>query len=547
MAAKGISKRAFLEGATAAGLMAGLSVPASGQGLTTIETGPFLPKWSSLAAGYSAPAWFRDAKFGIWAHWGPQCAPEAGDWYARNMYLQGHWQYEHHLKHYGHPADTGFMDIIRTWTADHFDPGALLDLYKKAGAKYFVALANHHDNFDTFASKYHAWNATRVGPKKDLLGMFAKAARERGLRFGVSNHSAHAWHWYQPAYGYDPEGARKGERYDAARLTQQMGRGKWWEGLDPQALYCGPVMPMPDGIASIKEANDWHDKHDAVWDENPPAANRLFVLSWLLRCKDLIDSYKPDMIYFDDTGLPLGDVGLQMAAHFYNSSIKWHGELEAVINAKCLPETRRAAVVEDAERGLLGEIREHPWQTDTCLGSWHYDRSYFFNNTYKTPSEVIHILCDTVSKNGNLLLSVPVRGDGTIDEKETAIVEAIGGWMSRFSEAIYGTRPWKVAGEGPTRMDNGGSADDASKAFTAADIRYTTKDGALYALTLGEVRSGSLTLQSLRNANVTRVEIVGSAAPLSFRQTPEGLVVEVPEAAGHPFGIALKIAGQGLV
>jgi alpha-L-fucosidase len=179
------------------------------------------------------------------------------------MYLQGQEQYDHHLKHYGHPADTGFIDVIRTWKAENFDPDALLDLYVKAGAKYFVALANHHDNFDTYNSKFHAWNATRIGPKRDVLGMFAKAARARGLRFGVSNHSAHAWHWFQVAYGYDPEGRAGASAMTLPRLTKAMGKGKWWEGLDPQELYGGRVMPLPDGLTSIAAADEWHhEKHD---------------------------------------------------------------------------------------------------------------------------------------------------------------------------------------------------------------------------------------------------------------------------------------------
>jgi alpha-L-fucosidase len=543
----GITKRTLFKGAAAMGLAASLPKMAKADGLTEIAGGPFDPNWESLISGYQAPEWYRDAKFGLWAHWGPQCVPEAGDWYARQMYMQGNGQYEHHLKHYGHPADTGFMDILPTWKAERFDPEALLDLYKKAGAKYFVALANHHDNFDTYASKFHSWNATRIGPKKDLIGMFAKAARARGLKFGVSNHSAHAWHWLQTAYGYDPEGLRKGERYDAFKLTKAMGKGKWWEGLDPQELYCGRTMPMPDGISSIAAADEWHQQHDRHWDENPPAANPAFVRQWFLRCKDLIDSYKPDLIYFDNFDLPLGQAGLDIAAHFYNASIKWHGKLEAVINTKNLPAARRAAVVEDVERGFRADIEPHPWQTDTCLGDWHYSRPLYERNGYKDASAVIHRLCDIVAKNGNLLLSIPVRGDGSIDEKEAAIVEGIAGWMGRFSEAIYGTRPWKIAGEGPTHVASGQFGETKDDPFTAADIRFTTKCGALYAMFLGRPQSETLSIASLAKANVARVEVVGSSAPLTFKQDNDGLHIALPSSASHDYGVALKIMGNRLV
>jgi alpha-L-fucosidase len=176
------------------------------------EPAAFQPNWQSLVDGYQTPDWFRDAKFGIWAHWSAQCVPEVGDWYARNMYVQGHPNYDHHVKTYGHPSRFGFMEVQNLWKAEHWEPEALMDLYVKAGARYFVALANHHDNLDTYDSKFHAWNSVRVGPKRDIVGTWARVARARGLRFGVSNHSAHAWHWLQTAYGYDPEGPMAGQR-----------------------------------------------------------------------------------------------------------------------------------------------------------------------------------------------------------------------------------------------------------------------------------------------------------------------------------------------
>jgi len=546
MGRDGIARRTLIK-AAALGLTAGLPVMAQARRLSAVATGSFKPNWDSLIAGYNAPAWFRDAKFGIWAHWSAQCVPEQGDWYARKMYLQGDADYNHHLEYYGHPADVGFMEMYPRWTAEKFDPDALLDLYVKAGAKYFVALANHHDNFDNYNSKFHAWNSVRIGPKKDIVGIFAKAARSRGLRFGVSNHSAHTWHWFQVAYGYDPEGPRQGQRYDAYKLTKAMGKGKWWKGLDPQELYGGRVMPMPDGIATIADANAWHEKHDYVWDETQPAGNPAFVRRWFLRCKDLIDSYQPDLVYFDNTGLPFGQIGLDIAAHYYNSSVKRHGKVDVVINGKNLPEDRRAALVNDMEHGLRAEIEPHAWQTDTCIGDWHYSRPLYERNGYRSADYVIHELCDVVSKNGNLLLSVPVRGDGSIDEKEVAIVEGIGSWMARFSEAIYGTRPWKVSGEGPTVVFAGQFSEEKTKPFTAADIRYTTKAGVLYAMTLGKPETDTLTLTSVKEGGVARVEVVGTPVPLSFTQDADGLHVALPADASHAYGVALKIMGTGQI
>ena len=539
-----LNKRDLLKAGT--GLAAG-ALPLQGWSAEAIAAGPFKPEWDSLKSQYQPPDWFRDAKFGIWAHWSAQCVPEAGDWYARQMYLQGNKQYQHHLEHYGHPADVGFMEMNNRWKAERWNPEELIDLYAKAGARYFVSLANHHDNFDNYNSRFHDWNSTRVGPKRDIVGTWAKAARARGLKFGVSNHSAHCWHWFQTAYGYDPEGARAGERYDAFKLTKYDGKGKWWEGLDPQELYGGAVMPMPGGIQSVKDADAWHTGHDRVWNEEAPLANPAFVRQWYLRCKDLIDSYRPDLVYFDNTGLPLGQAGLDVTAHYYNSSIAWHGSLQAVVNSKNLSEDRRAAVIEDVERGFRAEVLPHPWQTDTCIGDWHYNRDRFTNKSYMKAEAVIHRLCDTVAKNGCLLLSIPVRGDGSIDEEERKVVEGITSWTQRYGEAIFSSRPWHRSGEGPTQVASGEFGEARMRPFEAADIRFTTKGATLYAITMGKPQ-GEVLVKSLAGVgNVQRVEIVGSTGQLNFRQAQDGLHVDVPAAASHDYGVALRINGEGLV
>lgn len=540
------TRRSFLS--TAAATAGATGLPAAQATAVT-----FQPTWDSLVENYRTPDWFRDAKFGIWAHWSAQCVPEMGDWYARSMYIQGNWQYEHHLKTYGHPADVGFMEMNNRWKAENWDPEFLLDLYAKAGAKYFVALANHHDNFDNYDSKYHAWNSVRVGPKRDLIGIWAKAARARGLRFGVSNHSAHAWHWFQTAYGYDAEGPRAGQRYDAYRLTKADGKGKWWEGLDPQDLYAGRNIVMPEGFRTLRAANAWHEENTRYWDEKPPLQNPAFTRQWFLRCRDLIDSYKPDLVYFDNSGLPLGQAGLDITAHFYNASMAWNdGRLEAVVNAKVLPPERRPGVVEDVERGFREGIEPLPWQTDTCLGDWHYNRGIFDGHHYKPASSVIHRLCDIVSKNGNLLLSVPVRGDGSIDSDERKIVEDIGVWMARNGEAIHGTRPWRVYGEGPTRVAGGMFSEGNSQPLTPDDIRFTAKGGALYAIALGWPKDGVMRIQTLAQdsavapGSIDRIEAVGSSDSLPFKRTRKGLEIKLPEGlAGSP-AVAVKIHGAGV-
>lgn len=541
------SRRSFLAG-MALGLSSPYWMPRTARAAST-GRGSFQPTWDSLQA-YVAPSWFRDAKFGIWAHWTAQCVPEQGDWYARNMYLQGDPQYEYHCRTYGHPSKFGFMEIDHLWKAEHWDPDALMRLYKAAGAKYFVSLANHHDNFDNYDSTHHAWNSLNVGPRKDIVGGWAKAAREHGLKFGVSNHSAHAWHWFQTAYGYDGEGPLAGVRYDAAKLTKADGRGKWWDGLDPQELYTGPNIMLPDGIHGAAAVKRWHEEHDALWMENPPPHNPQFAQRWFLRCKDLLDKYRPDLLYFDDTGLPLGQAGLDIAAYYYNANRQWHGgQLEAVLNCKRLTSEQRHAVVEDIERGVNEGIAALPWQTDTCIGDWHYSRARFENHSYKSAATVITRLCDIVSKNGNLLLSIPLRGDGTIDSDEHQVLEQLAAWMAINGEAIFGTRPWRIFGEGPTRVAAGMFQEDKTQTFTAEDIRFTTKGDTLFAIALGRPATSRLRIKSLgshETGNIDRVEMLGSSEPLRFGRDALGLTLELPHDVPGEHSIAFKIMGRGL-
>jgi alpha-L-fucosidase len=542
-----VSRRDFVA-TTAVGLATAAYMP--GHALAALgRAGRYDPTWESLR-NYTAPQWYRDAKFGIWAHWTAQCVPEQGDWYARNMYIQGDANYEHHLKTYGHPSQTGFMELDHLWKAESWDPDGLIALYKKAGAQYFVALANHHDNFDTYDSAHHAWNSVNIGPRKDIVGGWAKAARAQGLRFGVSNHSAHAWHWLQPAYGYDGEGPLAGVRYDAATLTKADGKGKWWEGLDPQELYTGPNMVLPEGIRGAAAIRRWHEENDGRWLEEPPANNPGFVRKWFLRCQDLIDKYRPDLLYFDDTGLPLGQAGLDIAAHYYNASREWNGgRVEGVINCKKLSAEQRPALVEDIERGFTDELRPLPWQTDTCIGQWHYRRSVFEEHRYTGATTVITRLCDIVSKNGNLLLSVPLRGNGTIDADEREILQQLAAWMSRNGEAIFGTRPWRVFGEGPTQVKAGMFGEERAAAFTGEDIRFTKKGKTLFAIALGWPPSGTLILKSLAAGtpgSVERVELLGSAAPLSFTRDPAGLKITLPPDLPGEHAFAFRITGPDL-
>ncbi|MEY4916486.1 MAG: hypothetical protein RL616_399 [Verrucomicrobiota bacterium] len=515
--------------------------------LPPIASGPFAADWSSLT-NYQTPEWFRDAKFGIWAHWGPQCEPEHGDWYARSMYETGSGNYKSHIVEYGHPTTNGFKDVIHAWKAEHFNPDQLLKFYKDNGAKIFMALANHHDNFDNWNSKYQEWNSVAVGPQKDLIGGWAAAARKNGLRFGVSVHASRAWSWYEPAQGADKtNGVLPGVPYDG-KLTTADGKGLWWDGLNPQELYAQNHAP------GTRLQWEWNP---AKGSSVPDAA---YMEKFFKRTQQLWDDYHPDQIYFDDTVLPFhgvtDEVGLNLAAHFYNSRLDKNGRTEAVMNGKILSEAQRLAMVYDIERGKADHILPQPWQTDTCIGSWHYDQAIFKNHHYKSAASVVRMLADIVSKNGNLMLSVPLQRDGQPDVDEIKIVSEIGAWLKVNGEAIYATRPWKIYGEGPSTVtaEKGqfdGQRDVSNKPFTAEDIRFTqSKDGkTLYAIVLEIPKDGKVTVKSLasNSANwpgkISSVRLVGGSwwSRLKFTRDESGLHVSLPTNFDGLTALALKI------
>ncbi|MCF6405996.1 alpha-L-fucosidase [Chitinophaga filiformis] len=512
-----------------------------------IQKGPFQPSWESLKQ-YQVPAWYQDAKFGIWAHWGPQCQPEHGDWYARGMYEEGSDHYNYHVQKYGHPSKFGFKDVINEWKAENWNPDQLLSLYKKAGAQYFVALANHHDNFDNYNSKYHRWNSLNMGPKKDLMDGWAKAARKQGMHFGVSVHAAHAWTWYEPAQLADKKGPLAGIPYDG-KVTKADGKNKWWNGYDPQELYA-QNHPLSE---NAKDSNTIHKQWS--WGAGASVPTRDYCEKFFNRTVDLINRYDPDLVYFDDTVLPLwpvSDAGLRIAAHLYNNSIKKHGKLQAVLNGKILDEEQRKCMVWDIERGQSNRIEPFVWQTDTCIGSWHYDRRVYDEKKYKSARTVIHTLADVVSKNGNLLLSVPLRGDGSIDAEELAVVEGIASWMQQNSEAIFGTRPWKIYGEGPAigsgaPLSGPGFNEGKGKPFGPEDIRFTTKGGDLYAIALGAPADGKIRVKSLaagssyHPSEIAHVALLGHG-PVAVERTSEGLIVQLPDNLPNHDALCLKIS-----
>lgn len=502
--------------------------------LEPIAAGKFEPTWDSLDQ-YQCPQWFAEAKFGIWAHWGPQCEPEDGDWYARAMYQPGSKQFQYHLAHYGPQKDFGFKDVIHEWKAQNWDPDKLIKLYKSAGAQYFMALADHHDNFDNWDSKYQPWNSVNVGPHKDIIGGWAAAARKNGLRFGVSVHAAHAWMWYEPAQAYD------------GNLTAADGKGLWWDGLNPQDLYA-QNHPHSVGWNNPKAIGSQWD-----WDNGASTPDQAYCDKFYNRTADLISKYHPDLIYFDDTALPLwpvSDAGLKLAADFYNSSIQWHGTNDdGVLFGKVLTPEQRQCMVWDIERGHANEIEPQPWQSDTCIGGWHYDRAIYNRNGYKTAPTVIQMMTDVVSKNGCFLLSIPVRADGTIDDKEVKVVQGIADWMRVNRQCIFGTHPWRVFGEGPAMVGSApraqGFNEGKGRPYTAADVRFTQKGNVIYAIVMGAPTNGvsikSLGQSSIPGEKIKSVKMLGSWRGVRWQETDGALEIAQPKNFPNDFANVFKV------
>lgn len=510
-----------------------------------LPEGPYEPAWESLG-NYECPDWFRDAKFGIWAHWGPQCVEESGDWNARSIYQEGSHQYKEHLKNYGHPSEYGFKDVLPDFKAERWNPDSLLRFYKSVGAKYFMALGNHHDNFDLWDSQFQPWNSMNIGPRRDILGEWAVASKKVGLPFGVSLHADHAWTWYEPARRYDRGGAKMGVKYDGW-LTKEDGKGKWWEGLDPQDLYA-QNHPFSEGT--------WADgmiHRQWAWQEGASIPSEEFRQNFLNRTIDVITRYNPDVLYFDVTVVPFYNVdntGQKIAAALYNHSLSENnGHQRGVMMGKILPDSLKKAITWDVERGAPNELIPNPWQTCTCLGGWHYNKEKYEKGWYKSAAEVARMLFDVVSKNGNLLLSVPLRADGTFDEKEYAILLELRDWMMTNGEAIYSTRPWTIFGEGPIAESNipinaQGFNEKAYMNPSSEDIRFTQTPKYLYAAALkwpDADKPQTITIKSLAKGSqlfkkkIGKVELLGHGK-VPFRQTSEGLVIDLP--ADHSDRIA---------
>jgi alpha-L-fucosidase len=484
--------------------------------------GKFTPDWKSLDQ-YQTPEWFREAKFGLWNHFTPEVVPELGDWYYVHMYkFEGKATRENDafVKRYGHPSEKGFIDLLDLWKCKAWDPAQLMKLYSAAGAKYFVQLANHCDNSDTWNSAYQPFNAVNFGPKIDLVGIMAQEARKSGLRFGVSYHAmpTHTWNLFMPSsYGSDATGDKAGKPYDGRALSLANGAGKFWDGYDPKDFY-GPVHA---GTANGAFPNG----------EPKDPNGEMFFRQLFWRQDDLL-KYRPDLLYFD-TGLCRDGFGIPesaklIAANFYNKSLEWNmGNLEAVLNFK-YPDGQEKAMVIDYEASAADKIQAYPWQTDHMISGWSYDTEYTLQGMHDA-TWVIRTLASNVARNGNLLLNVPLRADGSLDAPMVALCESFGAWLKVNGEAIYGSRPFERDHEG--------------------EVFFTRRGGFIYATTFSWPIGGKLVLEALHEwgrtiGKVQKVEILG-VGPVNFTQDGKALTIDCttkqPEIVGGVRAFVFKV------
>lgn len=449
-----------------------------------IKNGKYKDTWESLQQ-YQPPEWYKNAKFGIFIHWGIYSVPAfESEWYSRNMYIQGSKAFEHHIKTYGAHTDFGYKDFIPMFRAEKFDAARWIDLFKQAGAQYVMPVAEHHDGFQMYDSELSCWNAAKMGPERDILGELSTECEKAGLVNCASSHRVE--HWFFMGHGKEFE----------SDIKEPLKRGDFY----------WPAMPEPN--------------HHDLFSE--PAPSEEYLNDWLCRCCEIVDKYKPKIIYFDwwiqhSTVKPYLK---KFAAYYYNRAEEW-GE-EVVINYKHDAFAFGTAVV-DIERGQFADAKPYIWQTDTAVAknSWCYTE----DNKYKTAVQIVRDLVDIVSKNGRMLLNIGPKADGTIPDEDKNILLEIGDWLKTNGEAIYGAKLWRKAAEGPTQIIEGQFADSEAKSYTPQDIRFTVNGGYLYAICLNMRGENSICITSLAEADASRAPvfhgIIKSVEVLGYDKSPE--------------------------
>lgn len=519
-----------------------------------IAKGPFEPSWESIEKNYPGePAWLRDAKFGIWVHFGPQAAGESGDWYARNLYKTDKVAYKNHIKKYGHPSESGYKEVLRDWNPTKLDPEKLTKIYQDAGARFLMIQGVHHDNYDMWNSKYQPWNSVNIGPKRDLIGEWAKACKAVGMRYGVTFHHEYTWWWWQTAFGSDKDGAKKGIPYDG-HLTLADGKGKWWEGYDPKMLY-GIDLREYKGVEKNAHT-DWTPPPAGIFSNHLGYA-KWYATNWALRMMDVVQHYDPDFIYTDGTvqGPFTGDgtgAGLKanamqtVMADFYNTSLQRRGEVNTFSIVKFRNNTN--GTVNTEEFGIPSEIKkDQPWIAEAPVGDWFYAPDFTYDS-----GMMIRYIIEAIARDGNAAICISLLPDGSINEESQKMLKEVGNWMRLNGEGIYGSHAWVIPAEGEMingklKMLPGGKlgSRQAEFKFNAQDIRFTVgKNNKLYAFCMNvpapntQIKIKSLATDAKHyGKKVKTVKLLGYKGKLKWKETADGLKITCPK--DMPFATAI--------
>lgn len=522
-----------------------------------IAAGPVQPTWQSISANLPVDsAKLRDAKFGIWVHFGPQSAGNSGDWYARRLYNPGTTAYNNHVANYGHPSEVGYKEVLRDWNPTGLNPAALVSLYQQAGARFILIQGVHHDQFDLWNSRYQPWNSTQMGPHRDILGELTSAAKSANMAFGITFHHEYSWWWWQTAFNADTGGAKAGIPYDG-NLTLADGVGKWWEGRDPRLLY-GIDLREYQGVASAA-ATDWSPPPAGLFGNHLDYA-RWYNTWWALRMIDAIEQYDPDFVYTDGTssqpfsggGTGTGyksDAMQRVLAHLANRAIERRGSINTHALVKFHSGDRLTTTFENNYPS--GIKNDQPWIGEVPVGDWFYAPGFTYDS-----GMMIHYLLECVSRDGAAAICVSPTADGSLDSGSTSMLQGVGQWMTLNSAGIYGSRAWSQYGEGTRNLPHGklGST-QANYTFTTADIRYTVgADGFLYAYCMTVPSPGqTLTLTALGTgdgnlaAPITSVELLGSATAPTWSQTATELNITCPASMPFQTAVAFKIGPTAIV
>lgn len=523
-----------------------------------IAQGPFEPTWESIEKNYPGePEWLREAKFGIWVHFGPQSAGESGDWYARNLYKPGNWAYQNHLKRYGHPSEVGYKEVLRNWNPSKLDPATLTKIYEDAGARFLMIQGVHHDNYDLWNSQYQPWNSVNIGPKRDLLGEWAKACRAEGMHFGVTFHHEYTWWWWQTAFGSDTEGEKAGLPYDG-NLTLADGKGLWWEGYDPRMLY-GIDLREYKGVTKAA-ASGWSPPPAGIFSNHIDYAT-WYTTQWALRMMDVVEHYDPDFIYTDGTvqgpftgdgtgtGIKANAMPLVMA-DFYNRTLQRRGKVNTFSIVKFRHKTN--GTVNTEEFGVPANINTNqPWIAEAPVGDWFYAPNFTYDS-----GMMIRYIIEAIARDGNAALCISLLPNGSIDEGSQKMLKEVGVWMRRNGEAVYGSHAWKIPGEGEIiegklKMLPGGKLGrhHADFKFNNQDFRFTVgKDGALYAFCMTVPEEGALlkiksfgSNSSYLEKEVKSVKLLGYSGELKWKQDADGLFITCPEHMQFDTSVVFRI------